>query len=403
MPSPRRPAAAGVRRILHSDPAGAAPMTTVRKAVPLAAAVLIVVSLLATVPATDTSLSGRSSPKAPSTTGVLQGSWVGSLRTAGRGLVNRGLTLQSSQPLHDASVSITSTGPIEAKHRGATPIGTLARGTQTVQIPVELRGAGDGTLAASVTGIDSAGTRVSDVTDLAFAAEPSGAVFSTDGVTAARLSLLELDRASLGSATYQQDLNDIEGGGATVHVSTSKTIRPHGGATTEVDGTIQYAALDTSTHPARDVAVQVWDASSGSPVLVTTTWANDAGQFDTSVTTNVPNTTTPRQLFIRALAEDDVSVSGTPDGTAAFVVHAPPTAGTPNPGANQLDSSVNPIEGGPPVYQTATGNPLSFTITATSQSDNNALAFELPIHWRPGCSTPSSSTAATASPPAVHP
>jgi hypothetical protein len=303
---------------------------------------------------------------------AVNGQWRARPTAPVRTTVRAALTVSAAEVLHDVEVRFSRTGPARLRHRRAVDLGSLSS-SRVVVVPVDVRHAGSGSVVASITGRNRLGQAVGDTETLSFAADAAHAVFSDRGPIQAQVALLNLHRAALGPVQYQQQLDAIEGGGATVRIvrATERSGAPVPAGTpgtTAVSGQIQYRASDGSLHPARNVLVQVWDQ--GTNAVLATVYANVQGQYSTTVPTFEPGTTTPNQIYVQALAEADVDVNGTPDGTPAFIVHAIDSSQA------QFISSLDPADSSTPTVVVANGLPVQLDMTANNSAVNDT-AFDV--------------------------
>jgi len=271
------------------------------------------------------------------------------------------LQLRADETLHGVAVTVTTTGPVSVDGSQPEAVGSLTRGIQVVTVPVTVTGQGIGNLHASVEGIDATGQQVTSEDDLAFAGDGATVAFSPSGMIDARMSLLDLHRASLTLSAYDRQLVAIQGGGATVKVVTSaSSVRP---ATllgnTTISGTIDYTDSNSGVHPSRAVTVEIIDAdgSAGGGTIIQSVITNSSGQYSASVSTSRSGGAA-RELFIRVLAEEQ----------GVYQVHGAPASAGAATSVQYMDSTVSELgrTGQAPV--TATGAPIEIDMTANSDS-----------------------------------
>ncbi len=215
-----------------------------------------------------------SGPGAPVVTNVVSGQWVSRGETRVGSVVKAQLKLSSVEPLHDIQVTFRTNGPMSLRGPHSFAIGTMDERSRNLEVPVVGRGPGGGYVMASIKALNAADQSVNgDAENLYFAADSASTTFSNVSELNAQVGLLNLHRAAMGPAEYQQKLNSLEGGGAIVRIAQSPLpIGPHTlrandltSATTTVSGQIQWTSSDGSLHPARDVMVQVWDLDPSLP------------------------------------------------------------------------------------------------------------------------------------------
>lgn len=211
--------------------------------------------------------------------------------------------------LSDVRLRVTGSGPISILSGADNQISKVALSTGASRtISFLVRAAGTGAVHASLTARAANGSAVTAAVDLDYATGGNVVVFSGDGLLDAQLAALGTQRAGLGATEYARRLFALRTAGAYQQLSTapsaSSTPTP---ATPPVDttvsGTISYLASDSSKHPARTITVKLVDSdgtATGTVLATKTTNASGAYSF---TTTTLRSGTTPRKLFVKALAE----------------------------------------------------------------------------------------------------
>jgi len=261
--------------------------------------------------------------------------------------VAAGVTLSTTQPLHDVTVALDASGPAALDGPASQAAGDLAPGTPVrVGAAFRVTAEGTGTVTATVRGRTDDGTEVISTATVFFATGAGRAAFSLDGSLDAAAQALALLRPKIGEAAYARRLAALLGGGASERFDSAAA--PPGAApppTTSVAGTISYQAVNGNKHPARTITVEIRDANGvAGGVLVTTKKTDAAGKYSATVAT-LRGDGTRRKLFVRAVAQ----------GTG-FAIY------DPNQTVPQhVDSSAH----------TATGAPQTIDLTANRTADNN--------------------------------
>ncbi|HEX3567608.1 MAG TPA: hypothetical protein VHU17_19760, partial [Acidimicrobiales bacterium] len=320
-------------------------------------------------------------------TNAVSAHWVTRTTATLGSVVTTGLELRAVEPLHHVVVTITPRGPASLRQRRSRDVGSLAKGQRSISVSVTAHSQGTGSFDASVTALNADGQTVSDQQDLYFAANTTIVVFSDTSDLGARVTLLNLHRSALGPVAYQERMSALLGGGATVQTIQSPSLTaqaipssgaiaelsPRDSSTTTVSGQIQYTDSANKLHPSRNILVEVWDQNLlGSNTLLSTVWADGSGKYSTSVPTYESDGTTPRDIFVQALAEADVDVGviPVPNDTAAFVIHAPGGTAPLYMDSRYRGSSILPVT------YTATGAPIAINMIANN-TDVNDTAFDV--------------------------
>jgi hypothetical protein len=259
------------------------------------------------------------------------------------------VTVTTGQALHGAALELATAGPAAVTER-TIPLGTLAAGaSRTVQVPVTATAAGTGLVRATVRGQDPAGRAASGAAELHLATGAGRVALSANGALDAKLAALGFESATLGRQRYAQQRAALLGGGARTTVGRRPAVTPHADvpATTPVSGTIKYTDSAGGTHPARTITAELRDSDgSADGALLASVLTDGAGKFSFTGATFRADGTTPRQLFIRALAKGD-----------SFTVQSSGAT----PAVQRVDSAA----------VAAAGVAITIDITANKTDDNN--------------------------------
>lgn len=325
---------------------------------------LLGVAAIPLVPAAGAGASRPARPAAPTATNLayedaLSVQWVpatlpgqsGSRPLAERSLTEVGVQYASAAPLRDAQLELSASGPIGLRSPASVQLGNVNAFEPTRHaVVLDIERDGTGAITARLSGYAPDGTFLRYSSSLSFATGAGRVAFSVEGLLAAQVNALALQRSSLGTARYGRMLAALLGSGATQ--TFSEGARPRAAQWTAIKGTIDYTASNATHHPARSIYVQIWDDNGTSPTgtLVTTATANLLGQYSATVTTLRSDGKT-RNVYVQALAAD-----------AGFVI-VPASGGTL---AQHIDSTPH----------TTTGAPQTVNLTANNTFSNNT-AFDV--------------------------
>lgn len=268
-----------------------------------------------------------------------------------RSLARVAVQYATAAPLRDAELQISTGGAVDLRSAASVRLGTLpADDPSRATVTFEVMASGTGEVEAKLAGYAPGGTFLRYSAVLSFATGAGRVAFSVDGMLAAQVGALGLQRPSLGAARYGRELATLLGSGA--EQTFSEPAGPHASAWTGISGTIEYTAVNGTHHPARSIYVQIWDDNGTSPsgTLVTTTTTNMNGQYSASVTT-LRSDGKPRDIYVQALAAD-----------GGFLV-VPASGGTL---AQHIDSTAH----------TATGSRQTVNLVANNTTSNNT-AFDV--------------------------